>query len=156
MNKPIGIAIVVFVVVLVGGGTFYAGTKVGENRVLQNPQLFFQQMAGRQGGQFPGFGRTGAQGQPGAGQSPADAPRAAGTIGTIEKIDGNTLSLSTEQEIIDVKTSETTLIQKLMAVGPDELEVGEQVIVTGSRNEDGSITARSIRSAQGIRFGTEE
>jgi hypothetical protein len=33
-------------------------------------------------------------------------------------------------------------------VGVGDLEIGERVIVSGSQNDDGSVTARSIQSMQ--------
>ena len=102
---------------------------------------------GGMGGQFPDRGT----GQPGTTERVAGGLAAGGTFGTIQKIEGNTIILSTNEENIEVITSETTFIQKMMDVGAEDLEVGETVIVTGSENTDGSISARSIRSAQGMR-----
>jgi FtsP/CotA-like multicopper oxidase with cupredoxin domain len=152
MNKVVIGIIAAVVLVAVGGGAFYAGTKVGENRVMQDPAAFFQQMATRQGGQFPGFGRGAMQNQTGTEQRGGLV--AGGTFGTIQKIEGNTITLTTDGESLRVITSDTTFIQKMMDVGTEDLEVGENVIVTGSENDDGSITARSIRSAQGMRVPT--
>jgi hypothetical protein len=67
-------------------------------------------------------------------------------MGTIEAVEGDTLLVSTEEGEIRVHTTDTTLIEKYMAVGVGDLEVGERVVVSGSRNDDGSVTARSIQS----------
>ena len=79
-----------------------------------------------------------------------------GMMGTIEAIEDNTLTLSTDSTTIRVLTAETTLIQKTMNVSVGDLEVGEQVVVSGSENEDGSLTARSIRSVRGMQFVQSE
>jgi len=139
--KKVAIGLILVVVLAaVGGGAFYAGTKVGENRVLQNPAQFFQQRLGGQGitvrGQFgagptPQPGQTGAQG---------------GITGTIEGVEGTTVIINTGQETIRVHTTDTTLIQKYMSAQVGDLKVGERVVVSGSKNDDGSYTARSIES----------
>jgi len=73
-------------------------------------------------------------------------------MGTIEEVEGDTLILSTQEGTIRVQTTDTTLIEKYESVQVGSLEVGEQVIVSGAENSDGSLTARSIRSLQGIQF----
>ncbi|MBC7232798.1 MAG: hypothetical protein H5T68_06125 [Chloroflexi bacterium] len=140
MKKVAMAFIAILVLAAVGGGAFYAGTKVGENRVLQNPARFFQQRARGQGGQFftpsqtPQPGQRVAQGMGG------------GITGTIEEINGTTVIINTGQDTIRVQTTDTTLIEKYMAVTVGDLQVGERVIVMGSKNDDGSYTARSIQS----------
>lgn len=153
MKQSTMIVILVAVVLVVGGGAFYGGMKYGENRIMQDPAALFQQMQGGMGGQFPGGGTR----QPGTTTDRTGGGlTAGGTLGTIQKIDGDTIVLSTENDTIEVITSETTFIQKMMDVGTEALEVGESVIVTGSENADGSISARSIRSAQGMRSATSD
>jgi hydrogenase maturation factor len=66
-------------------------------------------------------------------------------MGTIKAVEGDTLVVTTEKGEIRVQTTDTTLIEKSMALEVGDLEVGEQVMVSGSQNDDGSITARSIR-----------
>jgi len=79
-----------------------------------------------------------------------------GIMGTIEGIDGDSLVVSTEEGTIRVQTTDTTLIEKSMTVTVGDLEVGEGVVVSGSQNDDGSLTARSIRSMQGFMFQQPE
>lgn len=155
MKRGVIALVAVVVLAAVGGGAYYYGTTVGEKRVLQNPQLIFQQMgAGLEGGQ----GRF--QGQfPGQGAFPSGTPQASqrgtllqggGLMGTIEKIEGNTLVITTDDGDVSVQTTDTTLIEKTMSVDVEDLELGERVIVSGSENEDGSYTARSIQSVRGM------
>jgi len=148
MKKIVVVIGVLLVIVAVGGGSFWAGMRVGENRVIQDPARFFQRLRG-QGGQFPGMVGTPQAGFPGAVGTPQPGGEAGrmggGVMGTIKAVEGDTLVVTTEEGEIRVQTTDTTLIEKSMAVGVGELEVGEQVVVSGSRNDDGSITARSIR-----------
>lgn len=137
MNKGVVIIGVLLVIVIVGVGSFWAGMKMEENRIIQDPTRLFQQFRG-QGGQFPGMVGTPQAGREGA-------PLGGGTMGTIEAVEGDTLVVTTEEGEVQVHTTETTLIEKYTAVGVGELEVGEEVMVSGSQNDDGSITARSIR-----------
>ena len=53
MKRGLIALIAVVVLAAVGGGAYYYGTKVGEKRVLENPQLVFQQLGtGQEGGRF--------------------------------------------------------------------------------------------------------
>ncbi len=158
MNKVVIAIVAVIVLVGVGAGAFYAGSKVGEQRVINNPALVFQQGGFGQRGQFQfPAGTPGAGGQR-AFQAPTGGAQGpgGGVMGTIEAIEGNTLTLSTDSTTIQVLTTDTTLIQKTMNVSPADLEVGEQVTVSGTENDDGSITARSIRSMSGMQFVQSE
>ncbi len=144
--------VAVLVVLAVAAGAFFGGTQYEKNNLMKNPQALFKEMAGGQGanGQFRRFGGT-----PGAGGGPTTIRgdgTGGGSIGTIQSIDGNKLVISTQNGNITVVTSDTTLIQKFDAVAVDKLEVGEQVTVSGSNNDDGTIAARSIRSMSGLGF----
>ena len=165
--KRIVVGLVAAVVVLaLVGGAFFGGMKLGQNQVLKNPMKYlaggdgaFSIQAGDgqfqggpgttvQGGRFPG-----ARGTPGAGFQGRDM---AASADTIQAVDGNTITLSTADGTVKVITSDTTYIQKYMPVTVADLEVGEQVIVSGSNNDDGSITARSIRVLTGLGFSSED
>ncbi len=144
MNKAAVVIGILLVIVAVGAGSFWAGMRIGENRLIQDPARLFQRFRD-QGGQFPGMGGQ-FPGMVGTPPSGAEAQRFGGGImGTIEAIEGDTLLVSTEEGEVRVQTTDTTLIEKSMTVGVEDLEAGEQVVVSGSQNDDGSITARSIR-----------
>lgn len=137
----IGLGILALVILAAGGG-FYYGTSVGEARASQARQQLLQQRMRGQGAQFPGAFATAQSGQEGR------ARMGGGIPGSIEAIEGDTLVASTQEGTLLVHTTETTLIEKFSSVGVEELETGEQVMVSGSQNDDGSVTARSIRTLQ--------
>ena len=144
MNKFVIGIILAVVLVAVGAGAFWGGTIVGQNRAQQTRSQFFQQRFGaaNQGTPFP-F----ASGTPEAGRA---RQLGGGTMGTIKSINGSVLTVETQEGDIQVQTTETTLVQKYMTVNVGDLQVGEQVVVSGARGEDGTITARSIQSVQGF------
>jgi uncharacterized protein YneF (UPF0154 family) len=148
MKKWMIALIAVLVVVGVGAGGYFLGMKAGEQKVLDNPSLVFQRMRGQGGqiqieGQFPG-----ADGAPTTGRGGVQF-QGGGLAGTIESVAGTTVVIKTEQGSVTVQTTDSTLIEKNVTVGVGELTVGESVMVSGSKNEDGSYTARSIQSLRG-------
>ena len=153
MNKVIIGLVAAVVLAAVGGGAFWAGTKVGENRIIQDPSRLFQQGAMDHVGQFPGSSERPQPGEGGTTRGGGGMMGASGgTMGTIEAIEDDTLLVSTAQETIRVQMTGTTLIEKFMSVDAEDLEIGEQVVVSGSRADDGTMTARSIRSVRGLQF----
>ncbi len=153
MKRGVVALVAVLVLAAVGGGAYYYGTTVGEKRVLANPQLIFQQLgAGQGGGQF----QRQFQGQ---GVAPSGTPPASGRgmlgqggglMGTIKEIDGNVLVITTDDGDVRVQATDSTLIEKTMSVNVQDLAVDERVIVSGTKNDDGSYTARSIQSVRGM------
>ena len=134
------------IVVAVGAVAFWAGMSYGKSQVNQDLASFMQ---GRFGGQSDQHAGAMMPRQPGRG----DAPQfGGGMMGTIEAVEGETLVINSNEGLIRVQTTDTTLIEKNMAVGVGDLEVGEMVVVSGPRNEDGSITARSVMSIRAFRF----
>lgn len=155
MSKTTTIIVFIVALLVVGAGAFFGGMTFGKAQAATNQQAQFQRFASR-AGQFPGNGQFpgGAQasGTPQAGAAGQGFARG-GTVGTVEQIDGNTLIVSTTDGPVKVQITDTTLIQKTTEITAAELEKGSSVIVTGSRNDDGSITARSIMPAGN--FGTQ-
>jgi len=141
----IGLGILALVILAAAGG-FYYGTSVGEARASQARQQLFQQRMRGQGGQFRGPFQTPQPGQEGG------ARLGGGILGTIEAVEDDTLVVSSQEGTLRVRTTDTTLIEKYKSVGVEELGTGEQVMISGSRNDDGSVTARSIQSLRAFRL----
>jgi hypothetical protein len=151
--KKVWIGIAAGLLVLaIAGGSFWGGMRYGRSQATQAGPQFFREGFGDRAGQFPG------------GQAPeAILTRQAGrgnvtqlgegVMGTIQAIEGTVLVINTGEGTIRVETTDTTLIQKVMAVGVEELEVDEQVVVLGRQNDDGSMTARSIQPLRAPQFG---
>jgi hypothetical protein len=135
-----GVGIAVLVVGIGLGGYFY-GVSVGQSSFPRNAQ-FTRGQGGFPGnqGQSPDQTAQPRNGQAGGG----------GVSGAIASIDGTTLTVTTRTGSVQVKTTDTTLIEKYASVGVAELAVGEQITVLGSTNEDGSVTARSIQTIRGF------
>jgi preprotein translocase subunit YajC len=142
MKKWMWALVAVVVLAAVGGGAFYAGMQVGKNQAQQQMAQFARQRfaAMQQGGQVPGT--------PGAPQGARAFGAGGGLAGTVKAIQGDSLVLATDQGDVQVRVTESTLIRKTMNVTLKDLEEGEQVVVSGTRAEDGTVTARAIQSVQ--------
>jgi hypothetical protein len=84
-------------------------------------------------------------GRAGAGRGGAGAGFAGGVAGTILSVDPEGITVATTgggSKIIFVASSTTYM--KTSAGTPSDAAVGDNVVVSGSANPDGSITARSI------------
>jgi len=132
----------------------------GKSQAEQDVMGLMQERMGGRGGQFPEGGQFPGMGQFRQGEQGDDAPQfgsgmmgAMGTMGTIEAVEGETLVINSNEGIIRVQTTDTTLIQKNMPVEVGDLEIGEAVVVSGPQNDDGGITARSVMSVGAFRFG---
>ena len=77
------------------------------------------------------------------------------TIGTIRLIDGGTVYVQTPQgDIVQVSTSAGTKVTASSTVRVKDLQPGETVIVEGSKNSAGGVTATSIsQTSLGAGFG---
>ena len=78
-------------------------------------------------------------------------------MGTVEGLDGNTLTVNTPQGPLLAALGDETVIQMFAQGSPSDLTVGARVTVTGQRGEDGTVEAVSIliipEGAQGIPAG---
>ncbi len=158
MSRPASIALMVVAIVAVGAGAFYGGMRYGQQSALSDLRSSFQ--PGSAAVQFGdgGQNRLGQNGQPGQfaqrGATGANGFTGSGVFGTIESIDGDTMVISTgDGQKTTVKTTDTTLIEKNASVSISELAQGETVVVSGSKNDDGSLTARSVQVAPTGRIG---
>jgi hypothetical protein len=131
-----------------GPGQFLVRGQFDPSQLSPEQIQSMQQARGTPGAQRGGFGQgQGTQGgQGGTVQGGQGGAFGGGTFGTIESIEGNVVTVKMQNgSTVRAKTTETTLIEKLMGVTVQDLKVGEQVTVSGSQNADGTTTARSIR-----------
>ena len=134
MKKTVISIVTLLVLIAVVAGSFWAGMSFGQARANQVRGRF-----GGQGGQAPRMFRTPQPGQGGAERF------AGGIMGTIEVVEDDALIVTTQEGAIRVRTTDTTLLEKYTTVAVGDLEAGERVVVSGTRHDDGSYTARSIR-----------
>lgn len=134
MNKHIIWTIVIALVI--GGLGFWGGTKYGQNGDAsggRNRNL----TAAVNLGTGPGNVRGGARGS---------------RLGGGGAVAGEILSLDEQNLVVKLPTggskivfwTKETPLSKNVAAGADDLKVGSRVMVMGTPNQDGSVTARAI------------
>lgn len=67
-----------------------------------------------------------------------------GTMGAVEKVEGNVVTLTTRDGPISVLVGNSTTIQKMEEGDLDDISTGKNITVSGEQNEDGSINATDI------------
>jgi len=144
------VAIVFLLVVIIAAATGYGGyslgMKAGQQRAFSSRQAFLQArgVGGGAGQDSAGFG--GGQGIPGFDPSNFAS-------GEIKQISGDTLQLSTTQEVLTVRLTDQTQFQKMATGTASDLQTGERITVQGERAADGSFTATSIQVGPGFGGG---
>lgn len=149
---------IVFAVALAGGG-FFAGVNVGKAQAQDAQTSFFRQRGfdpnaaggtGAAGGQ--GFFGGGAGGGAGGAGGGAGAARR-GVAGTIEKVEGNLLTVSSAQgETVTVQLADDTPIQKTVAGSKSDLTVGANILVVGTRSGN-NVAPTDIQLTNGAGLG---
>lgn len=129
MNKTV---IFVIALVVVACAAFYGGTMYAK---AQAPQRGSGQFAAAGGGAFAG--RTGGTGRAGGGFTAGQVVSVQDGSLTIEEQNGSSTEI--------VLTSPSTQILKTVSGSLNDLTAGAQVVVTGTSNSDGSLTAQSIQ-----------
>ena len=147
MNKNHYIAVVA-IVVIVGAGAFYGGMQYGANKAkatqVANRGNFG---SGANGGQRSGVGAQG--GQNGGGQrmnggvSGASGGFVNGSI--ISKDDKSITVKSQDGSSKIIFFSDSTTVGKTVDGSASDLSAGQQVMVNGKANSDGSIAAQNIQ-----------
>ncbi len=126
---------IIITAVIVGGAGFYGGMKYGQNKAQANIMSAFQsRRQGGAGGQFGGGQRGGAN----AGMN--------GASGEILSKDDKSITLKLRDggsKIVLI--SDSTAVAKTVSGTAQDLSVGQQVMVFGSTNSDGSITAQVVQ-----------
>jgi len=131
MNKTlIGI---IAVVIIIGGGAFYGGMLYGESISANSRTSLNRQGAA---GFAAGMGQRGTGTQQNGGFSGGEI---------IKKDDSSVTIKLTNGSSQIVLFSGSTKIMKSTDGSAADLIVGKQITATGSKNQDGSITAQSIQ-----------
>ncbi|MDP2728369.1 MAG: DUF5666 domain-containing protein [Dehalococcoidia bacterium] len=92
---------------------------------------------------------AGASGTPGAFMAGGNARGGAGgggTFGTVQAVNGNTLTVSTQSGgAVQVTLTDSTSIRKTADGTKDDLKQGVEIMVTGQQGTGGNVTATSIQ-----------
>ena len=97
---------------------------------------------GGAGGGFGGFGGRGGGG--GGGGDRLGGGFGGGLAGTIERIEGDTLTVNTSQGPLDVSVGPDTSVRMTSAGSLRDLETGVFVAINGQTGEDGVLVASSV------------
>jgi Domain of unknown function (DUF5666) len=97
-------------------------------------------------GTYPAFPGGGTGGNPSEGTYPTfpSGGIGRGATGSLTKIDGNTLTLTTAQGQVTVYVGSDTTIQKNISGTLSDLHEGQSLTVMGNQDASGNITATSI------------
>ncbi len=131
MKKVIIVITAVVLAVAIGAGGFYGGMAYERN---QANQIRSQFLASR------GLTGTGT----GNGTQRRGLFAGGGTTGQVKSISGNTLTVSTAQNVTTVNLSNTTRIEKAAPGAASDIQPGQQVIVSGQRDNSGNINATQV------------
>ena len=143
-QKPF-LTLLVSIIVIGGliGGAFAGGIAIGKNQAEETSLDLKSQFATR-------FGDKGIV-KEGTTQQNSLLPGGLGgfmgkqgTIGTVESIEGNIVTVETMTGTIEVTVAGDTAIQKMDEGSIEDVSPGDTITVTGESGEDGSIEAVSI------------
>jgi len=147
----------VLVAVVVASAGFIGGIVVGKHYGSSGSRgsaSAFGGFPGGASGAFPGGASAPSsgtgQGFPSGGLGNSGGGLAGGnaTVGTIKLIDGSTVYVQTSAgDTVQVSTSKGTKVTASSTVPVKDLKPGETVIVEGSKNSSGGVTATSISQA---------
>jgi hypothetical protein len=129
MKKGIWIVGSIILALILMGASFYGGTLYQKN-AQASAQARFLASRGVTGGAGGNGNFNGPAGTPGAGGFNRGG-FGGGAQGQVKSIDGNTLTISTAQNVTTVTLSGTTTIMKSDPGTIADLKVGDRVLVTG-------------------------
>ena len=96
----------------------------------------------------------GAGGQQATGAAGAPGGNAGNFVaGEVKSVDGNTIELSTANEVLKVMVTDQTQMQKMGQGTVTDIQEGERLTVVGERGADGTISAQSIQIGGGFGGG---
>jgi hypothetical protein len=144
MNKNHYIAVLA-IVIIVGGGAFYGGMQYGASKTKAT------QVAARGnfgGGAGANGGQRSSQGGQNGGQRMAGGANVSGGFvnGSIISKDDKSITVKTQDGSSKIIFfSDSTTVGKATSGYVSDLSTGQQVMVSGKANSDGSIAAQNIQ-----------
>ena len=154
--KWIALGVVITIIVAAAAGilAYNRGHDAGFTAGLEARNGFLQARAGGAGG----FAAGGSAAPGSRSTTPGNGGQAGFsgnfTMGQIKSVDGNVMEVSTATDVVKITLSSTTQIEKTVTGATSDLAPGETVVVQGTRETDGSVTARSVQLGAG-RFGAQ-
>ena len=143
--------ILLAVAVLLGGsigGAFIGGMVIGKDQGKVAATQDLQNRTSQFSSRFGQDSSTGGSTLPQSGFTPPTGGATIigrGTMGTIEKIEGDIITLKTMKgSSVTVVASETTTVQKMVNGTVTDLKTGDAISVTGETRDDGSVQATNI------------
>jgi hypothetical protein len=125
------------------GGTFIGGITLGKSQEKAAAQSITQNQFAARFGQSNTSGTNNQTGMASGTNQPDFARR--GTVGTVENIDGNKITLKTIQGTVQFVTIDSnTTVSKTVTGSVGDIAAGTTIQVTGETQTDGSITANNI------------
>ena len=129
---------IIIIVIIVGTGAFFGGMKYDQSKQTNSRQQIFGQMGANVGGIRSSGARDGAGNFVGGEIIAKDNPAGDGASKSI------TIKLQDGGSKI-IFFSDSTPITKSASGTTNDLNIGENLMVTGQTNSDGSITAQTIQ-----------
>lgn len=147
MKRILLISGIIILIGLAAGAGFWGGMQYQSNQAEQVRNDFFNARGQMDNGQFPN--QMGASGD---GQRQDRVPPSGfgdGTTGIIKTIQGDTLTISTAQDVTTVNLSDTIRINKSETGTLDDLQTGVRITIIGQSDSNGTILANEITILNG-------
>ena len=155
MNTKTFMMLLIGVLVIGGalGGVVIAATVLGGSDEPEPSQVILTNPSGssssQQSSQQASQQQTEPTSQPSNSQFSPDAGSplfngGSNLIGSVEKIDGDSLTISTSDGSVLARLGDDAIVQMFADVSAEDLAIGTQVTVNGERGEDGLMVASSI------------
>jgi len=136
-NKQMHLIIMVVLLIVIGAGSFFVGTKYQQQKSVSN---FRQQITGGQG---QGMGRNALNNNSGINRGQVSGFRQ--TIGEIISVDDKSITVKmTDGSSKIVLISDSTTINQSTTAAKTDLKVGTNIAVMGDQNTDGSVSGKNI------------
>jgi hypothetical protein len=138
MKKILLVIAGIALLAIAAGAGFEYGKTYQSNQASQIRSQFLRSRGinpnGSGGDQAGGFGGGGFGG---------------GTFGQLKSVNGNTLTVTTQNGDVTVDLTAATQIEKTTAGTPADLQAGQQLIVRGQSDSSGTVTAQSVQITTG-------